>query len=143
MVLLRPYEAADLADIVAIERDCFPDAWREQDFVDWLAEPDCAATVAVKDGKVVAFLVFQRKRKRIGIIDIAVSPLARHLGIARQLIDSLASQSGCRKIELEVPQTNVGAQMAYLKCDFIVTGLKRRDYPDGEHAVHMTRYVAG
>jgi len=136
-ITLRQFRPEDIADIIAIEQESFPDPWTQEMLEDWLTRRRCKAIIAECDKVPVGFIISLYGAKRIDIIDIAVVPAMRKRGIARLLLEEMIKHPGCELVSLEVRQSNIPAQMAYLKFGFIVTNIVRHFYEDDEPALRM------
>ncbi len=86
--------------------------------------------VAKKDGRVVGYVCGSRVIDEGHILDIAVHPEYRRLGIASALVSLMIErlrEEECRFIYLEVRASNVNAKKMYEKFGFEVIGT-RKDY---------------
>ena len=146
---LRLAEVADLEGILAIERVSFPSPWSEAMFAEelkndwshvWVVEAGPARSIA-------AFSVFWVAADEIHLLNIAVSPLWRRRGLARQILGAIVAFAEARvasHVVLEVRPSNDGAQRLYRQFDFRPVGLRPNYYADnGEDAILMVRMIAG
>lgn len=71
------------------------------------------------------------------ILAVAVDPIWRRQGIARQLIDACAAAAAEANVglQLEVSETNVDARLLYSSRGFIEVGRRPRYYADGADAL--------
>lgn len=81
---LRP--GLDLAAVVAIERDGFPDPFTAAVFKDLFRRESSFSLAAEYKGKVVGFIIVDRQTWRLDILDLAVAPRWRRMGIGSQLL---------------------------------------------------------
>lgn len=135
---IRPATPGDVAALTDIERQSFSDrAWTPSEFL------KCECFVAETEaGQVAGFLVWHDvfsdaygKRER-EILNLAVDPAYRRLGIARSLLkDALQTPA---LYFLEVRESNVAAQKLYESLGFVEAGRRPHYYrlPD-ETAIVM------
>jgi ribosomal-protein-alanine N-acetyltransferase len=141
---IRPATDADLAAVAALERECFPDPWSEDSFRSLLAGP---ALVAADANTVVGY-GFARYAVDVGeILNVAVAPRSRRLGIARALVEALCVQLealGVTDVFLEVRASNAPAQALYDAQGFRPVGRRPRYYRRPvEDALLLLRRLGG
>ncbi len=124
-IQLRPAQPADLDTVMAIQTTSPESAqWHREDYLQF----DC--TVAEADGSIVGFLV----SREVGpsereILNVAVNPEYRRLGIAKRLIRAeLAHWKG--EHFLEVRQSNQPARALYAGLGFRDVGVRPGYYED-------------
>lgn len=121
---IRPALDADLASIMALEHECFPeDAWSEENMHLELLAHHTAYLVAVRDEKIIGYAGLSKvpSSDQGDVQTIAVSPAARGLGLGRALMDALIAEAGrlhAREIFLEVRADNPVAQRLYFALGF-------------------------
>jgi ribosomal-protein-alanine N-acetyltransferase len=140
---LRPLDLVDLDAIEEIERASYPAPWSRSMFASELAKPSSLSIGAWLDGALVAFLVISRYVDAWHIMNLAVAPSRRRLGIATALLDrlfELTGSDGHRGYTLEVRVSNVGAIRLYERRGFQARGIRRGYYTDNrEDALIMWR----
>ena len=150
---LRPMEPADLADVMALERDLFPDdPWTAEMFADEVAQPPdtrlylIAEAAAGEAGRVLAGyagLMFVPGGSQADVLTIAVAHAYWGQGIGSALLAALtgaASDRGCAEVFLEVRADNPRAHGLYLRRGFTDIGIRRGYYqPSGVDAIVMRR----
>lgn len=131
-LIIRPATSSDIADLVAIENECFTSPnWQADDFL----KQECR--VAELNGRIVGFIVsrevFPGERE---ILNVAVAAASRRQGVATALIQEELSWS--REFFLEVRESNLVAQELYRKLGFVEIGRRPKYYqsPD-ESAIVM------
>lgn len=139
--------AADIPAILEIERSSFTTPWSETSFFNEMKKPGSLLKVAKKGGKVVGYVCGGRIIDEGHILDIAVHPEYRRMGIASALvsliIDSLREE-GCRFIFLEVRASNDYAKKMYERFGFEVLGTRKNYYVSPiEDAVIMVLKFGG
>lgn len=124
---IRNLVVSDIPRLLEIERQSFCDAqWDEKAFLAY----DCK--IAEISGAVAGFLICRNILNRTGrnpgereILNLAVSPEWRRLGIARALLEAELKTNDV--YYLEVRESNVAAQLLYRSCGFVEIA-RRLDY---------------
>ena len=142
---IRRLTYADLPQVIAIERRSFPTPWSLAMFVLELSKPSGICLAAVRDSKLVGYLVCSRYDRVWHIMNVAVDPDHRRQGLATALINRLLERvaEDDARFTLEVRRSNAGAIVLYERFGFKVAGMRRRYYQDnGEDAFVMWRTPA-
>jgi ribosomal-protein-alanine N-acetyltransferase len=139
----------DLPRILEIERLAFPSPWSLASFEREMTLPFSRVMVALPDdgesaridgSSIVGFLCRWLIADECHVLNIAVHPDSRRLGIGAILITEAISEartSGARVVTLEVRRTNLAARQLYRKFDFEERRLRRHYYGPGEDAIIM------
>ncbi|ABU81760.1 ribosomal protein S18-alanine N-acetyltransferase [Ignicoccus hospitalis] len=102
--------------------------------------------VAEVNGKVVGYAIAAKEvDKKLHLLNFAVDPQYRGLGIGSALLESLeklAKKKGLKSIYLEVEEDNYRAMRLYKKMGFVEVGRIRKYYPWGKDAIVMVKEVA-
>lgn len=146
--VLRAMAAADIEQVVAIERACQPTPWSTALFADCLAgHYDCRS---IDHGDALAgFAVLSSVLDEVHLLNIAVAPAWQRRGLAWATLRELIShyqQAGMQQLYLEVREGNSAARALYRHLGFDEVGLRKHYYrsPDGrENAVLMTLSLTG
>ena len=163
---LRPMVRSDLADVIALEHELFPeDPWTAEMFADEVAQPPEVrlylvaeaedGAVAARDpadgrgteaGPVIAGyagLLFVPGGLQADVLTIAVRESHWGLGIGSALLGALlaaARERDCAEVFLEVRADNPRAHGLYLRRGFAEIGLRRGYYkPSGVDAIVMRK----
>jgi ribosomal-protein-alanine N-acetyltransferase len=142
---VRRLTYADLPHVVAIERRAFPTPWSLAMFVLELSKPSGICLAAFVEGRLSGYLVCSRYDTVWHIMNVAVDPDRRRVGIASTLLTRLFERvdDPDAQYTLEVRRSNVGAMELYDRFGFRSAGVRRRYYQDnGEDAVIMWRTPA-
>ena len=122
--IIRPATEADLAAIMDIEHECFPeDAWSQDNMHFELLAHHTEYFVAVRGEQVIGYAGLSKvpASDQGDVQTIAVLPAARGLGLGRALMDALltaAKRLHAREIFLEVRADNPVAQSLYFALGF-------------------------
>ncbi len=132
---LRRMRAADLAEVMAIERECFPNPWPENTFRgeiqnEGLSHPMVAVEPA--SGAIVGYVVYWLVRDEVQINNVAVHPAfrRRHIGEAmmNRILDDARARGG-RYAVLEVRLSNDAARDLYeRKLGFVFLDIRAAYY---------------
>jgi [ribosomal protein S18]-alanine N-acetyltransferase len=138
-IRIRRLVYSDLPAVLAIERRSFETPWSLAMFVLELSKPSGICLAAVRDDRLIGYLVCSRYADVWHLMNIAVHPEARRVGVARSLLERLFDEAGDdARYTLEVRTSNRGAIAMYERFGFRRAGHRRRYYHDnGEDALIM------
>ena len=120
-IRVRVMKRCHLEEACAIEYVCFPHPWTEKDFAFALRANSCDALIVESDGCMVGFIVFEWYRRRLDLLNLAVTSPHQRNGIGRHLIDRMKSNmspEGICRIFTEVRESNLGAQQFFRAMGF-------------------------
>jgi [ribosomal protein S18]-alanine N-acetyltransferase len=141
---IRRLTYADLPNVIAIERRAFPTPWSLAMFVLELSKPSGICLAALREERLVGYLVCSRYDDVWHLMNVAVHEAHRRQGIATRLLNQLfasVDRAG-EQYTLEVRQSNGGAIALYEGFGFRSAGFRRGYYHDNkEDAVIMWRTV--
>ncbi len=139
----RDMRADDLAAVVSIEAVSFDSPWTSEMFADELVQELSWTAVSVDSGgEVVGFLIGRRYPDVWHLMDLAVSPAHRRLGVGGDLLGRFlgAADAARMTVILEVRQGNAEAMALYEGRGFVTIGQRRGYYTDThEDALVMAR----
>src|SRR5579862_9772457 len=144
-ILIRPLTYPDLPDVMAIERRAFPTSWSLAMFVLELSKQTGICLAADYGEGLGGYLICSRYETVWHVMNVAVDPDFRRLGIASALLAELYRKVGDEQARytLEVRCSNDVAIHLYEREGFRTAGLRRRYYQDnGEDALVMWRTPA-
>lgn len=130
---IRRMTAADIEDVVNIERMSSSEPWSGKLFAAELKSPLSSSLVADDGGCAVGYLVFWIVAREVQVQNVAVRESMRGRGIASGLLAEMiliARASGARAATLEVRRSNAGAIKLYEKFGFVIKGCRERYYSD-------------
>ena len=110
----RVFRKIDLPAVLTVENLCFPSPWSEGDFVRCMKERNHAGMLAELEGMLAGFFVYALYRDRIQVLNLAVHPARRRLGVGAQMIAKLNTKVLCLRrprLTAEVRETNLAAQL--------------------------------
>jgi ribosomal-protein-alanine N-acetyltransferase len=144
-IQIRRLTYSDLPQVIAVERRSFPTPWSLAMFVLELSKPSGVCLAALRDGRLVGYVICSRYDTVWHIMNVSVDPSVRRLGVATALIERLLERvdDGRAQLTLEVRPSNHGAIALYERFGFRSAGRRRRYYQDnGEDALVMWRTPA-
>ena len=142
---IRRLTYADLPQVIAIERRAFPTPWSLAMFVLELSKPSGICLAALRDDRIVGYLVCSRYDTVWHLMNVAVDDRLLRRGIATALIERLfeLADRPDEQYTLEVRTSNDGAIKLYERFGFRAAGRRRGYYHDNrEDALIMWRIVA-
>lgn len=114
-MMITAMQPAHIKQVKALLDACFGEsAWTMESLRSQLDKADSQCTVAVKGDTVIGFLAFEQVLDEGSIVEVAVHPDYRRMGIAKALITSaINSAEGLHTAFLEVRESNVPAVKLY------------------------------
>lgn len=144
-VVIIPMEEKHVGNAAYIEAKCFSTPWTQQSFSLALSAANNQSYVALFDGKVVGYIVMLHCLDEGELLNIAVSPDMRNMGIAQKLMDSMYSfmkEKNVARLLLEVRESNAPAKNLYIKNGFSPIAVRKNYYTKPtENAVVMEKYI--
>src|SRR5438105_259532 len=136
----------DMPEVLEAEQQSFDYSWTEEDFLRCLRQRNCIGMVAEFDEKVVGFMIYELHKTKLHILNFAVAPAKRRLGIGGQMVSKLIGKLSSHrrtKITLAVRETNLSAQLFFRSQEFKAVKVLRGYYEDsGEDAFLMQYRIA-
>ena len=132
---------------MAIERVSFPSPWARALFEEEIGRDFSDAIVVIEEpaGEVAGYAVCWTVGEESHLLNIAVRPDARRLGVGRSMVKECirrAALAGGRRIVLEVRLGNDEAIRLYRREGFRPVGLRKGYYTDtGEDAIVLLREI--
>lgn len=140
-VELGPVGEGDLDEVIAIERDCFPNPWPRSAFDLALAAGELLFLGARVDGHTCGYVVAAHFGDEVLVANLAVARAWRRHGMASALLAAVIDWgrvAGARRCRLHVRESNAGARALYERYGFVRVGRVRRYYSDPtEDALYM------
>ena len=134
----------DLQQVMAIEKEAFPDPWHIS-FFKRVLRPEKKHThlyVARLKNEVIGYIVLYINCGEAHIMNIAVASEYRRRGVAKYLFASvleIAQKNEVDEVFLEVAVKNRAARRLYKHFGFEVCGIRKRYYPNGGRCLCLTK----
>ncbi len=133
---------ADIAAVVALERQCFSSPWDEALYAAALRRPFFRLWGIKSAGVLASYVSVYHLGAELEIINIAVNPNQRRQGVGGALLRHVRAEaraSSAERIILEVRRGNAPAIALYVSQGFTLSGTRPGYYPDtGEDALVYT-----
>jgi len=147
-IVIDDMKVADLPEVLAIETASFKTPWSETLFYNEIFKAISVSRVAKINGKVVGYLSANIIIDEGHILNLAVHPEYRGLGIASCMIKEMLEimkASNCRSVFLEVRISNEEARKMYEKFGFCLLGTRKNYYisPVEDAVVMVLRFMDG
>jgi ribosomal-protein-alanine N-acetyltransferase len=129
-VSIRPMNEADVASVVALERDAYQFPWSEGIFRDCLRVGYTCRVIDI-EARVAGYAIMSMGGGEAHILNICVKTEYRCRGIGRRLLEYLLDRSrasGMLEAFLEVRPSNVAAIRLYQALGFEQIGVRRGYY---------------
>jgi ribosomal-protein-alanine N-acetyltransferase len=142
-VEIATLEFGHLDQVEAIERRSYPLPWSRAMFTGELAKSSSVCLGALRQGRLIGYLIVSRYVDAWHVMNVAVDPLWRRRGVATLLLEELFSRTEGRAehgYTLEVRPSNTAAIKLYEQLGFEARGIRRGYYLDNhEDALIMWR----
>lgn len=128
--------------IAQLEKVCFSDPWSIHSIRYELTNPLSYWLVAESDGQVVGYVGSQSVIDEADMMNIAVSPDFRRMGIAREMVCRLIDVLKLRQVHsltLEVRMSNESAIALYEQMGFEVVGVRPNYYHNPKEDAKIMR----
>lgn len=146
-ISFRSMSAADIPAVEKMEAEAFYDAWSQNMLLNEINNELTTYLVMELEGKVIGYCGFWLVAGEAQITRVAVEEELRGQGFGTRLTAALINKAwelGAEAITLEVRESNLAAQRAYLTCGFASEGIRPNYYEDNhENAVIMWLYKEG
>ncbi len=135
VIEIRRLALQDLDGIERIENAVYPTPWSRSMFAGELAKPSSLSIGGFDpdSGRLIAYLIVSRYVDAWHIMNLAVDPGWRRVGVASRLLDELfelTAEDRRRGYTLEVRVSNTSAIALYERFGFEASGLRRGYYTD-------------
>src|ERR1700716_2572232 len=133
----------DMPEVLQTEQESFEYPWTEEDFLRCLRQRNCIGMVAEHCEKVVGFMIYELHKNKLHILNFAVNPAWRRLGVGAQMVAKLISKLSSHRrtrITLEVRETNLHAQLFFHRQEFKAVRVLRAFYEDSGEDAFLMQY---
>ena len=131
----------DVPCVAEIDKKVFSIPFKEQDFYEYLENPLWRFYIAKCDGKIVGYISYMVVYSDADLVNIAVLPEYRGLGIGKRLLHEMVMDCDdldLTYIHLEVRKSNTVAIKLYESYGFITVGVSKNHYKEPtEDALRM------
>ena len=131
MIHYVPMTADHVPAVAELEKLCFTTPWSERSVASELDNPLSLWLVALDGEAVVGYVGSQSVMDEADMMNIAVLPDYRRLGIAQSLVTALCdrlARNGVHSLTLEVRSSNQPAKALYAKLGFTEVGRRPNYY---------------
>ena len=131
MIHYVPMTADHVSAVAELEKLCFTTPWSERSVASELDNPLSLWLVALDGEAVVGYVGSQSVMDEADMMNIAVLPAYRRLGIAQSLVTALChrlADNGVHSLTLEVRASNQPAKALYAKLGFTEVGRRPNYY---------------
>src|SRR4051794_11611640 len=133
----------DMPEVLQTEQASFEFSWTEEDFLRCLRQRNCIGMVAEQGERVVGFMIYELHKQKLHILNFAVHPQLRRLGVGAQMVSKLVSKLSSHRrtrITLEVRETNLPAQLFFRSQGFKGVKVLRSFYEDSGEDAYLLQY---
>jgi ribosomal-protein-alanine N-acetyltransferase len=144
VVNIRWLVPADLPQVLAIEETSFEFPWSDEEFRRCLRQQNCIGLVAESNHRVLGYVFYEIDRTQFHVLNLAVHPEYRRRGVGKTLVQKLIGKlapGGRTRIQLEVRETNLAAQLFFRSMGFRATAILRNFYEDTVEDAYLMQYV--
>jgi [ribosomal protein S18]-alanine N-acetyltransferase len=140
--------AADLPQVMEIERLAFPNPWTPGLFLHELKLSFSRLHLARSGNgnrRLLGYVCWWLVGDEVHVLNLAVHPDARRGGTGRALVQRVLADAAAHhaaSVSLEVRRDNQPAAALYRSLGFTETGMRRNYYGQGEDAIVMERRLA-
>lgn len=133
----------DMPEVLRIEQLSFATPWTDEEFLACLRQRNCIGMVAEHEHRIVGFMIYELHKSQLHILNFAVCPEFRHLGIGGQMVTRLIdklSQQRRNEILLEVRERNLDAQLFFKQQGFRAISVLRRHFDDTDEDAYIMQF---
>jgi [ribosomal protein S18]-alanine N-acetyltransferase len=135
----------DLPEVVDTEQKSFDFGWAAEDFLRCKRGPKSIVMVAEYGTKVISFMAYKFDKHKFHILNFAVNPNWRLMGVGSQMVVHLIRKLSAHRrtrIIVHIRETNLDAQLFFKRQKFRATKIRRGFYEDtGEAAFRMEYHL--
>jgi ribosomal-protein-alanine N-acetyltransferase len=136
----------DMPEVLQTEQNSFDYSWTEEEFLRCLRQRNCIGMVAEQSERVCGFMIYELHKNKLHILNFAVHPDQRRLGIGRQMIAKLVGKLSSHrrtKITLAVRETNLSAQIFFRDMGFKAVRMLKNYYEDSGEDAYLMQFCLG
>ena len=146
-VVFRNVTEDDIDRIVAIENECFSDAWGRTAFRSCFESPFYEMVVALIEDEIVGYGIMKCMYEDGELVRIAVTPKCHRRNVAYRMLDwliKIATHEGVENVFLDVRESNEPAIKLYENMGFEKYEITEGFYNDPKEAsIKMKKEIKG
>jgi ribosomal-protein-alanine N-acetyltransferase len=134
----------DMPEVLAIEHASYEFPWCEEEFLRVLRQRNCIGMVAESGERVVGFMIYELHKSRLQVLNLAVSPEFRRMGVGRQMVAKLVGKLSSHRrtrIALQIRESNLDAQLYFRALEFRAVEVIRDAYEDTGEDAYVLQYL--
>ena len=135
--------ATELKELIELEQLCFDYHWTPEQFLMGL-ERGIYTILGVRiDGQLAGYIAFSLVADEMEILNLAVHPNHRKLGLGTRLLEKtfdMCIRRGIKTSFLDVKASNEPAIQLYKKFGYVKIGIRKKYYPDTKEDALLYRY---
>src|ERR1700735_1319008 len=81
----------DMPEVLQTAQESFEYSWTEEDFLRCLRQRNCIGMVAEQGERVVGFMIYELHKAKLHILNFAVHPHYRRVGVGSQMVSNVVS----------------------------------------------------
>jgi len=133
----------DTTEVINIERASYEYPWTAEELLEILRHRNAIGMVAEHDFDVVGFMVYELHKKKLHMLNFAVHPDYRRMGVGTQMVQKLIGKLSTqrrRDITLHVRETNLAGQLFFQSQGFYAVDIIREFYEEHDESAYAMRY---
>lgn len=134
----------DMPEVLAIEHASFDYPWCEEEFLRVLRQRNCIGMVAELGDRVVGFMIYELHKAKLQVLNFAVDPEFRRMGVGRQMVAKLVGKLSSHRrtrIVLSCRETALPAQLFFRDQRFRATEVIRAYFEDTDEDAYVMQYL--
>jgi len=142
-VHIRWLVSRDMLEVLDIERESFEFPWSEEDYLRCLRTRNCIGMVAEYNDQVAGYMIYELGKNKIQLLNLATAPEYRRCGVATQMIAKLISKLSMQrrnKINFEIRETNLSAQLFFRSAGFCATQILKNYFEEMQEDAYFMQY---
>lgn len=133
----------DMQEVLRIEFDSFEFPWVDEDFMNVLRQRNCIGMIAEYNHAVVGYMVYELHSKHLEILNFAVAPEVRRMGVGARMIQRLIdklSQQGRNELLLACRERNLDGQLFFRNQGFRAIKVLRNHYEETDEDAYVMQF---
>lgn len=143
---IRYVVLADLDEIYEIERSLYEHPFSLSELEKLLVSKNCVSLCALKDNKIVGYIIYELYAKKISIVNLSVDIIHQRNGVGTQLIDNIKNKLSLKKrlkIVIDVAERNLNAQLFLKNMGFLYIKTKKKFYEQSNMDAYYFEFNIG